>query len=618
MQQKKNAIDWHRTVQAGLQAKTDLVEALKQRERASHCGSSSDLLACEYFKSEYVLDDEVEHEGYPLDLLDQKKVLQFEYNTKEREYMSKLGAVERVRWSLCPTKTLLPDDDARIFTKVGEYLNFMGTEGAQIKATSHKTVLEKRKHTLFGAFLEDGERGYEQGVVFLSEWLGLLLSPLIVSTHYALLAYQHTVQYLWTEVQYYSSLDPTESSAAYIPLPFIQLCQYMTTVEVEGSPLYNAANALDYTSYSGIMAFLDTASETFRTPLWVWEIANRSPCMYYEYYFAGGRMKLPPARKACMLRNGLDVAQTEIDAITEKIKAEDDLRALLLKASSPPSAVKAKKGRKGLAARSTPPVIVDYGADSVFEVLKDVCVEKTFGAYEYSLCFFKEIKQSGHTSLGVFTNWGPPGVVKSTTRPPPKGRKADPSSSIASDLGEVFEAFGDVVSDVWTQVSEWFTGSAEHVFSSVQPVLGEIFTPDAAQWLHNQTCSITECDTTGGVYNSATNLMSSGKQYESMLKRHRHSNGTVMLDAIERHYSQQFYSEGTVCQTKQGFARRAEVQLECDVRNDLKEVVELEMCSYRLIVGTPVVCTRHMEERSVAELDRLGVFGFSSAKSRKT
>jgi hypothetical protein len=36
------------------------------------------------------------------------------------------------------------------------------------------------------------------------------------------------------------------------------------------------------------------------------------------------------------------------------------------------------------------------------------------------------------------------------------------------------------------------------------------------------------------------------------------------------------------------------------------------MCSYRLVVGTPAVCTRRMEEQSLAELERLGVFGFSS------
>ncbi len=41
----------------------------------------------------------------------------------------------------------------------------------------------------------------------------------------------------------------------------------------------------------------------------------------------------------------------------------------------------------------------------------------------------------------------------------------------------------------------------------------------------------------------------------------------------------------------------------------------LQMCSYKLIVSTPIVCSKYMEEKSFAELERLGVFGFSKTSS---
>jgi hypothetical protein len=97
------------------------------RERENRCAAGIES-ACEYFHSEYFDEDELMHTGYPLEYAKPRQRLHYEHSAADLEYVSKLSGLERVRMELCPLKTLLPDDDARIYTRVGEYITFMKSE----------------------------------------------------------------------------------------------------------------------------------------------------------------------------------------------------------------------------------------------------------------------------------------------------------------------------------------------------------------------------------------------------------------------------------------------------------------------------------------------------------
>jgi hypothetical protein len=57
-------------------------------------------------------------QGYPLEYANKQKRTHWQYAEGEREHLQRLSGYERVKLTLCTTKELLPDEDARIFTQV--------------------------------------------------------------------------------------------------------------------------------------------------------------------------------------------------------------------------------------------------------------------------------------------------------------------------------------------------------------------------------------------------------------------------------------------------------------------------------------------------------------------
>lgn len=45
--------------------------------------------------------------------------------------------------------------------------------------------------------------------------------------------------------------------------------------------------------------------------------------------------------------------------------------------------------------------------------------------------------------------------------------------------------------------------------------------------------------------------------------------------------------------------------------------VSLQVCVYKFVISTPLVCTKHLESTALRKLDELGVFGFSSGNNNK-
>lgn len=632
---KKTALAWYRTVQAALHTKADQVSALKRqklkenksyetlksekkeletmlitmkyllskeikrekelrwrllRDREQHCASGHDA-ACNYFFSGYYYDDELQGEGYPVELLGPQKKLPYEYTYKEQEYMNKLGTVERVRWSICPVKTLLPDDDARLFGKIGEYLNYMATPGA--KVSQDRTILVIRRHTVLGPFLEYGEKGHILAGVVASEMLGLLLSP-VIGVGYALhYGYTTAARYLWDAVKSYSSYKGIESPTDVISSSggvLEQLANLIIEADIPGSQVDTVLSYLDYNRYSAAIYVVDSVFSLLYYPVWVYDIAVRSPSMYFDYYYNGRNMNLPPRRQACMLRNAMSNAEKEIQKLQEQITAEEELRDALVavKENNNDRNKRSKGGKKGNKQQLDRPKVklvkMDYGVDGAFEVLKDVCLEKTVDDYDYNFCFFDEVKQGKHTSMGMFSNWG-----TSKTAPSLPG----------IDLSELYNNPGETLSNAANQLLE----------AVADPEMGAQYLQTTSEWIASQTSTLLS-STQSMIMSLASNGTVGGTAANAKL----HGNGTRMLDEVDRFYSYQWYEGGTVCQTKPDKQRTTLVEMRCDVKNEIVEVRELETCAYKMIVSTPIVCTSRTEERSLAELDRLGVFGFTTKK----
>ena len=50
--------------------------------------------------------------------------------------------------------------------------------------------------------------------------------------------------------------------------------------------------------------------------------------------------------------------------------------------------------------------IFDFGPDNAWESHLSQCIHNLFGGYNYTFCFFGDIKQGNHILLGRFSNWG--------------------------------------------------------------------------------------------------------------------------------------------------------------------------------------------------------------------
>jgi hypothetical protein len=94
------------------------------RERQNRCAMGFDD-ACDYFREGWLDDDELIHDGYPIEFLNPKSRVKFDHSEAEIKYLQSLSGSERVHAELCTAKFVMPPEDAKIFAKVRDYLSFM-------------------------------------------------------------------------------------------------------------------------------------------------------------------------------------------------------------------------------------------------------------------------------------------------------------------------------------------------------------------------------------------------------------------------------------------------------------------------------------------------------------
>ncbi|KAJ1417332.1 hypothetical protein B484DRAFT_422032 [Ochromonadaceae sp. CCMP2298] len=468
MRAKKAALSYHRNVQAGLRTRTQITEGFKTkrakdtnlvqtltlerelvdkmqfrmkfllsrervreqklrfklvREREARC-AGGDELACQYFYGAFFEADELIHEGFPLEYANPRVRFQYEYSAKELSELSLRSGLERVKLSICPAQQLLPDDDARIFTQVGEYLNFESSPGG--RAARAPTPRSRRLNTLFGEYTENGNRGLLQLQMVVLEGAGLLLAPLTLGVRGAWGGIGWVRGSVWGAVGRCASGAGTSAFISTSDYSLSTLCQLLLDTEAEGTPASNLLSLLDYSRYSLLGRWANSLESILETPLWMGEIIVRTPSLYWDFYI-GKEGELPPRRQCCLLRSGIESASRELDLLDERIAAQEDLQQ-----QSALKRVIRRSHDADLSGKRETVVPLDFSPDGSWEAVLGNCftaegVEGCVGDVEvsgcggdeeeegkrYSFCYFGEMREIGvgeeeGVSLGSFLHWGPP------------------------------------------------------------------------------------------------------------------------------------------------------------------------------------------------------------------
>lgn len=305
-------------------------------------------------------------------------------------------------------------------------MTFANSPGGKLSRQT-KSPRKRKLNTLFGRFLDNGDKGFLQGQLLLLEWTGLLLSPVTLSMRLVGYAFHRLGQSLWYATQQCAEnyVAPSKDSAAddvyhnsgsLLPTSVGHMCKLILDSDVEGSQVANVLAALDYTRYSFIMTTIDIWAEYLATPLWIWEVVYRAPVMYFDYYILQKGDQLPPRRHNCLLRYGIDGARKEMQMLQEQIAAQKELvqqSALRRYMKAVPSdnlfdnePGRRKRSSKRRVNKDDVLVPLDFGPEGSWESVVNICLEREEGAHTYSFCFFGEIKQDGVVSLGRFAHWG--------------------------------------------------------------------------------------------------------------------------------------------------------------------------------------------------------------------
>ncbi len=241
---------------------------------------------------------------------------------------------------------------------------------------------------------------------------------------------------------------------------------------------------------------------------------------------------------------------------------------------------------------------VDYGPQREYEVLKRECVEADQAGHQYKLCFFQNFTRSaiaasgdtggeGQVLLGRFKKWGREGVKRTV------------HEAHYSDKTDEAEADSDK-SDTATE-------------------------QELADLLLKK-----------GQSNSWLDAVSKRFAGSATVERRN-----FMLESIRsqpNYWTHQTYSEGGDCRDSRNTGintHSAEVALECGTSLELVEVLPYDVdgsgeseakaeahkaaassCAVRVRVKSPIACTSDVEQASLDELNRLGVFGFTKKTSK--
>jgi hypothetical protein len=555
------------------------------RERAAHCAEGEESM-CDYMNSSFLSPQELMDYSFQ-----SSNPTRFVYQHTEQEvhHVRTLEGMRRVQASLCEATTLLPDEDLRIFTTVGDYLNFMASPGGKAR---RDTATRRKRHTrgVFNRYLADGTRGYTQLAVTASEWVGLVLSPLTLAMHLVQQVQSYTTQAVYAQVaqfnaqyhQHRSTRSSTLAGQAYEVLG--ELSQAVLAMDDEYSPLYQRyLRYLDYRQYPSLMAIADVLLDMLYYPQWIAAVAARAPRLYVEYYLYNGYRALPPRRQCCLLRSGLMAAEQEVRRLDSVIAAR---RAVIQ--------AKTQALQQTQTALPVPPPSED-GPQSDWRSLLDTCVAAEIRGYNYSLCYFQSITQQASAgpgdkySLGSFAHWGsaPPASSAAATRHP------------GPDVDDVYGVY-DLLHNLYTLPSHLY----HHTYRAMN------LTEEGVQKARRVAQQLLGTQSRLEPYLDM--LQQAVVAYNTSFHAASYS---VAMSAQEQ--SVQSYRSGTGCgHARDGLHRSTLLHLHCGDHHSITSVEEVEVCRYEIHVSCPLACSVELEQVQLEELDRLGIFGFSKPKKK--
>lgn len=595
------------------------------REREHNCAKGN-LESCQFFHPTYINDQEMVAHGLPSHAYDadddkkqstkpKRKRFVYEYTNQELESFKRSNGLQRIRATLCPVQDLLPDDSSRIFVRLDEYYDYMLNHGLKQQRTASTERSERRmparqmrKHnTLFGRYLEDGEWGYITAAITLSEWVGLLCSPLSLV---------HRAVSYWIEMGGLYTWDLIESCDRELEnwlskqgednvevdgllmiylrnvLRWIKsVCEVILDAEVDGSATSRFLSAIDYTQNSVIMTYLDAFYERTKTLFWAWDIAYNAPILYYEYYVLHKYQQLPPKRNACLLREAIQLCETELDRLHTQLAEESEAQSLKAKSMEESLAFKRKSANKR-SSSAEQRVTMDFGVDSAWEALAHNCVSSSaFGEYNYTFCLFDEIKQDEHVSLGLFRHWG----LGSTS--------SDSSQQLTLDNMPLLRQYlhrlqyqaqrQNTLSTSTTLISSSALLDMQDLVHSLTVELPVSTTEYllrrlnvSAAWLDDQKAALSSSNisvvqATGQWLTQ--NIVSSVHLSESERQ-------ALIAEQLKLYYQHQFYDLGTPCPVKPSLRRSTQVTFKCGNEFRIAQVSELSVNEF-ISVHCPLIRT---------------------------
>ena len=420
--EKTKIMDYVQTIKNYLLIESKLEDVTRfklLREREDKCARGYKA-NCDYF-FEGFFDDKELLNGFDFrKSVNPRTRIKYSDQEKEKKVLNSLEGMAKVKSVICQNENLLPDESTRIFVVLDDYINFVKSQ--QGSKFFEKTVEQLQKETLFCPYIDDGKEGIILFSVIAAEYFGIILSPIILLLHRLEYYYTKHYQILFSFVENYRTemvqKNPRSDEFSYYSIMYIyyKLTDLYNDTQTEGTSSNNVIRFLDPFRYSSVMTFLDYTHVYYTTPIWFLSIAFKSPIMYYDYYVSNSYSSMPCRRHACLLRSGIEYAEKEIKIIENKMKDEEIRREQekMKNENNLQNTRKEKKKARGkrkddrkneINGEDLSSVIVDYGPEDSWEVLKGKCLNGEFGEYKYNFCFFGTFKQ-GYTVLGKFNNWG--------------------------------------------------------------------------------------------------------------------------------------------------------------------------------------------------------------------
>eukprot|EP01038_Epipyxis_sp_PR26KG_P009870 gene9870-13277_t len=280
------------------------------RERHTKCAGGYDE-ACDIYASEYIITDELVYEGRRPIELNPKDKFKWQHTPEEIRYLQSLSSLDRVKATICPSKDVLPDDNSRIHTRVGELVTYLSS--AAYQKPKELTKIELRKRALFSPFLEDGSRGHLLALQIILEIIGIISSPIILSTHWLLHYFSLFQTFVWDKI-----IECSDNNQ--LPLTLRAYCLFIKSSDEDDSRLANILSYIDYNRYSALTSFYDNFQEYFRNQIWMIRYIWLTPTVYFDYFYNKKNILLPPRRQSCLLREGLLAIEKEIIYLQNEIR----------------------------------------------------------------------------------------------------------------------------------------------------------------------------------------------------------------------------------------------------------------------------------------------------------